>query len=247
MKHILAPILVVIFIFSQNQMYQHQEIKDLNMVYKKYLYRHFIAYEKLSNSPKDKQIIEKAFSKFQSLSPTKMTLNEQKAFWINLYNINVIHMVIKKYPVKSINDIENVFKLKTVIVEGESLSLDEIEQKRLRQFKDPRYHFAIVCAALSCPNIIPELYEGNRINFQLDQVTHDFITNDQKNDLKSGVIKLSMIFEWYKDEFAQFGGIRNFINQYLNYSEIIDENRTIKFIEFDWRLNGEITARNLKN
>jgi hypothetical protein len=245
LKSIIILFMSIFFLHSQEQMYAFKEISQLNQVYKKYIYRYFIAYEKLNANSSDKNMIKEAFLNFQKLVPSTMSKNEQKAYWINLYNITVIQEIVENYPVKSINDIPNVFTKKIVTVEGERLALDDIEKQKLRTFDDPRYHFAIVCAAISCPNIIPELYEGNRINYQLEMVTHDFINNAQKNDTKSKVVMLSKLFDWYGDEFKRFGGIKGFINQYMTYDERLTTKRTIKFIEFDWRLNGEVTARNL--
>ena len=233
--------------FGQEQMYQFNDIKNLNSVYKKYLYRSFIAYEKLSKSPTDKLVIKNAFQSFQKLYPSKMSKNEQLAFWINLYNITVINTVIDNYPIKTINDIPNVFKKDLVTVEGKTYSLDALEKENLKSMGDPRYHFAIVCAAISCPNILAELYEGNRINYQLETVTHDFINDKRKNELSSKVVKLSKLFEWYNEEFEIKGGIKTFINQYLPFEKRLQEKRTIIFQEFDWRLNGEITARKMNN
>ena len=55
------------------------------------------------------------------------------------------------------------WKAKIMRVEGEKLSLDDIEHGIMRPFfKDPRVHYAVNCAALGCPNLMVKAFtEGN--------------------------------------------------------------------------------------
>ncbi len=92
----------------------------------------------------------------------------QLAHWINVYNVNTVATILEHYPVESIRDIStdpiirlNVFKKDRVPAGGETISLDDVENKKIRDaFKDPRIHFAINCAAKSCPPIRGEAFHG---------------------------------------------------------------------------------------
>ncbi|HIF14190.1 MAG TPA: DUF547 domain-containing protein [Bacteroidetes bacterium] len=173
------------------------------------------------------------------------TEDDIKAYWINVYNAHTIFLIVKNYPVKSIKDLNpeaedpgnNIWQSRFIIIKGTPYSLDEIENRILRRdFNDPRIHFALCCASISCPVILKEAYEGKKINDQLEANTTRFINNEKENELKTDPIKISQIFNWYRDD---FGGDRasviKFINKYAKES-IVPE-AAVDFKEYDWGLN----------
>jgi hypothetical protein len=186
-----------------------------------------------------------------ALAPT-----DQLAYWINLYNISVVATVVEHYPVNSIRDIStdpiirlNVFKKETVPVKGGMMSLNEIENQKIREgFKDPRIHFAINCAAFSCPPIRPEAYVGSRLGEQLDDQARRFL-NDAKRGVKidaadgSVVLHLTKVMDWFGDDFKKWGGGQAaFARKYLppEKQQQIDAakgNVKLDFYSYDWKLN----------
>ena len=87
---------------------------------------------------------------------------EQQAYWINLYNALTVQVILDHYPVESIRDIDispglfadGPWGKKLVTIEGEAVSLDDIEHRILRPiWKDPRIHYAVNCASIGCPNL----------------------------------------------------------------------------------------------
>lgn len=126
---------------------------------------------------KDAAKLNSLRSQLANVNLSSLTPQQRLAFLINLYNVNVVAIVADRYPVTSIKDIStdpitrsNVFKKELVPFGGRLISLDEIEHERIRkQFNDPRVHFAINCAAVSCPPIRPEPFVGARISEQLDE------------------------------------------------------------------------------
>ena len=86
-------------------------------------------------------------------------------------------------PFQSIRDIStdpivrlNVFKKKRIPYAGGLLSLNDVENDKIRAaFKDPRIHLAINCAALSCPPLRSEAYAGERLSAQLDDQARKFL------------------------------------------------------------------------
>jgi len=108
---------------------------------------------------------------------------QQLAYWINVYNVNTAATIVEAYPVDSIRDLStdpiirlNVFKKERVQSEGTLISLDTIENERIRDgFHDPRIHFAINCAAKSCPPIRTEAYNGANVDAQLDDQVRKFL------------------------------------------------------------------------
>jgi len=60
-------------------------------------------------------------------------------------------------------------------------SLGQIEHEILiDKFQEPLIHYAIVCASLSCPDIIPDVYTGTRLQAQLEKQAGNFLENPGK-------------------------------------------------------------------
>src|SRR5262249_19222088 len=117
------------------------------------------------------------------VDPKTLAKKDQLAYWINVYNVNTVATVVERYPVESIRDIStdpivrlNVFKKDRVPTQGGTLSLNDVENDRIRPaFHAPRIPFAINCAAQSCPPIRPEPYVGARLDEQLDDQVRKFL------------------------------------------------------------------------
>lgn len=168
------------------------------------------------------------------------TQNEKLAFWINVYNIAAVKIIIENYPTKSIKNIRNlinpVWKKDAIKIQDKFYSLREIEHEILRKMNEPRIHFAIVCASLSCPDMRAEVYTADYLETQLDSQVQNFIENKTKGVKISGkAMYISKIFKWFADDFEMSGGIKNFIQQYLK-KDISD--LKIKYIKYNWKLNG---------
>ncbi|HXO30329.1 MAG TPA: DUF547 domain-containing protein [Thermoanaerobaculia bacterium] len=181
---------------------------------------------------------------------------DRLAYWINVYNVNVVATVVDRYPVGSIRDIStdwvtrlNVFKKDTVPIKGSMTSLDEIENARIRQgFKDPRIHFAINCAAVSCPPIRAEAFVGARVGEQLDDQARRFLNDPRRGvqietQANGVVIHLTKVVDWFAEDFKKWGaGQVAFIRKYLppDKQKLIDAakgNVKLDFYSYDWTLN----------
>ncbi len=173
---------------------------------------------------------------------------QQLAYWINVYNVNVVATVVEKYPVDSIRDIStdpiirlNVFKKERVPFGGELLSLDDVEHKKIREgFRDPRIHFAINCAAKSCPPIRPEAYTGAKLDAQLDDQARRFLTGPFgarfERDGDELTIHTTKIMDWFGEDFDKWAGGRvKFIQKYVQVPPSKDVE--IEYDDYDWALN----------
>jgi len=165
--------------------------------------------------------------------------NTELAFWINAYNILVIQAVVANYPIQSPMDVKGFFDTQKHIVAGELLTLNDIENKKVREkFKDARIHFALVCAARSCPPIINEAYFGDKLNVQLNARTRTNL-NDPKFirvDKTAKKAYLSEIFRWYERDFTATGkSALEYINQFR--TEKIPNSYAVDYYKYDWSLN----------
>lgn len=177
----------------------------------------------------------------------------QLAYYINLYNVNVVGVVVDHYPVKSIRDIStdpirrlNVFEKDFVPFGSRKVSLNDVENKFIRErFKDPRIHFAINCAALDCPPIRPEAYVGARVDAQLDDQTSKFLNGPKGLELsRKGStlnVETTKVMDWFEDDFKVSGGNLAFIKKYASKDKLaeIQKAKSVKvtYDDYDWSLN----------
>lgn len=169
---------------------------------------------------------------------------DRMAFWINTYNAFTVKLIVKNYPVKSIKELGgSIYKVNTpwdikfITIGSETYDLNNIEHSKLRkQFNDPRIHFAVNCASVSCPRLRNEAYVGEKLDKQLDDQADYFINHSGKNKISKGKAELSKIFNWYSGDFKQDGEtFISFINKYAE-NKITDENQII-FLDYNWNLN----------
>lgn len=165
----------------------------------------------------------------------------EKAFWINAYNILVIDAVVASYPLKSPQDVGGFFDRNKHVVGGEEMTLNDLERKKLLdKFQDPRLHFVLVCAAVGCPQLVPNAYTPRALSRLIDERTritlnNSFHVNVNKEAKSVGV---SELFKWYKDEFTKNGtSIIQYINQFRRMN--IPEDYQVTYITYDWSLNDQ--------
>lgn len=162
-----------------------------------------------------------------------------KAFWINTYNILVIDGIIEHYPLKSPLDVDGFFDKKKYAVGGNMSTLNNIENQLLRaKFpNEPRFHFVLVCAGLGCPPIINEAYVPKHLENQLQRQTQKAVNNPEFIRVQGTTVNVSQIFEWYKEDFENAGGILSFINSYRKTK--LPNEMQIDFYPYDWSLNSK--------
>ncbi len=204
---------------------------------------------------KDAPTLAALRQRLAEVDPAALSRNDQLAYWINLYNVSVVAVVVEHYPVESIRDVStdpiirlNVFKKPYVKVRGGAISLNDVENDRLRQgFKDPRIHFAINCAALSCPPIRGEAYLGSRVSEQLDDQARRFLNGPHgvhlEKDGDSLVVHTTKIMDWFGEDFDRWGGGRlAFLKRYVSPDKRGEIDRAgdrvkLDYDDYSWTLN----------
>lgn len=175
---------------------------------------------------------------------------ERLAFLLNVYNATTLQLIIDHYPVKGIRSIGGLFsspwRLKVVHIWGEAFTLDQLEHEMIRpNFAEPRIHYALVCAARSCPPLRHEPYLGTRLGDQLQDQGRVFLATPEKNrvDRNAQILWLSPIFKWFESDFTR-GKIT--LQQYLlpqlqpeDRSLVATNSFRIKYTDYDWSLNEQ--------
>jgi len=168
--------------------------------------------------------------------PNEQWNNQDKlAYWINAYNAMTIDLIIKNYPVKSIQDIKDPWKQRLWKLGSKWYNLNEIEHQILRKMNEPRIHFGIVCASYSCPKLQNEAFTALQLDAQLTAATKEFLADPNRNTITSDNIEVSKIFKWFSKDFKQNGSIIDFLNQYSDVQ--ISSKAKTSFKDYNWNLN----------
>jgi hypothetical protein len=200
--------------------------------------------------------------------------SEQIAFWLNAYNAFTLTAIIDHYPIQSsssasgefpansIRQIPGVWTTLKFKVEGQELTLDEIEHQILRKkFNEPRIHMALVCASVGCPPLRNEPYRGVVLDGQLTDQTKLFLSTSRnlKINHTQNRVAISPIFEWFKTDFVEKYGrgpiagydqaqsaILHFIADHVTQTQrqyLLNGTYSLHYLEYDWTLNEYITQR----
>lgn len=178
----------------------------------------------------------------------KWSKEEQLAYWINAYNAYTIELVLRNYPLESIKDVKlgqqmpfvtaSPWDLKFIKAGGRELSLNNIEHNIIRPaFKEPRIHFALVCAARSCPKLRQEAYVAERLDAQLADQARSFLLDHDKNDVRSNKLELSKLFDWYQSDFTEGRTLQEAISEYSGMP--INKDAKVSYRYYSWKLNEQ--------
>jgi len=183
----------------------------------------------------------------QAVDPRGLTRDEQLAYWANLYNAETVRIVLEAFPVKSIRDIRpnlltiGPWKTPTLKVAGVTLSLDQIEHAILRAgFSEPRVHYALNCASISCPNLRRKAWTGAGLEGDLSAAARAYVNHPRGAAVESGKLVVSSIYVWFKKDFGgSDGGVIRHLSTYAD-SDLKSALGGISAIggdRYDWSLN----------
>jgi len=161
----------------------------------------------------------------------KWTPDEKLALWINVYNLKMLDIIARNYPVQSswwlrltwppsdIRHIEGIWSQYRFIVMDEEFTLGEVERRFFaKTFADPRAFLATTYAGRSSPPLRRTPYRGRELGRQLNEQVKAFLTDGQgvRIDRDKGVVYLSALFKpaWRGKEFlARYGTDKKFKNR----------------------------------
>jgi hypothetical protein len=163
---------------------------------------------------------------------------ERTAFWINTYNSLVVDGVIARNLPASVRDVEGFFQHLTYDIGGVEYSLDQIEAGLGKV--EPRIHFALVCAARSCPRL--EAYAPERLEAQLDSAARAFLNRTTRPLPGDGGLEVSAVLQWYVADFGGRAGVIETLHRHLEPGptrRLLEAVPSIplSYAAFDWRLN----------
>jgi len=191
---------------------------------------------------------------------------QRMAFLINAYNAWTVEKILTRYPrLNSIRDFGTIFgnpwKDRFFILLGKENHLDGIEHEMLRSpgaYDEPRVHYALNCASISCPMLREEAYVAGRLDRQLEEQAQRFLSDRSRNryDTSRNALEVSKIFDWYRvDWSSSYRGIAenarpiaSLPEYFARYAELlasdpaeqrllIEQKIEIRYLEYDWTLN----------
>ncbi len=202
------------------------------------------AYGALNANPDDLAKLDTYLAEFADLDFDTLSEPEQFAAYSNVYNALTVKHMLGRYPVKSIRSGYLVGPWKRVFttVNGEEVSLDDIEHQILRvEWEDPRVHYAINCAAYSCPNLQTDAWFAETLDENLDQAARDYVNDPRGVTIRrNGTLQVSTIYKWFREDFG--GSNEGVIEHLLEFAEPelaaqIKANPRITKHDYDWALN----------
>lgn len=189
-------------------------------------------------------------AQFADLDFETLSRDEQFAAYANVYNALTVKHILGRYPVRSIRAGSLVGPWKRVFttVDGEEVSLDDIEHQILRvEWDDPRVHYAINCAAYSCPNLQDEAWFAATLDEELDRAAREYVNDPRGVTIRrNGTLQVSTIYKWFREDFG--GSNDGVIDHLLEYAEPelaaqIQNKRRITKHDYDWSLNDAQSSK----
>jgi Protein of unknown function, DUF547 len=219
---------------------------------RKHVVNGMVDYDAFKASPE----FPKYLGALSKADPAVLDDKERLAYWINVYNAYTIELINEHKERLSIRNIDKTLGIAAkgpwhetlVKAGGQVYHLDNVEHGIIRtQWKEPRIHFALVCAAMSCPPLRSEAYTGAKLEGQLADQAQKFLAMSAKNriDVKTETVYGSPIFVSYYRE--DFGSTDAAIGRYLAqfYADGPEKRLLLsgKFkliaTDYDWTLNSQ--------
>lgn len=206
----------------------------------------FVDYAELADDERWPRIVEGLANYPQS---ALVTPEQKLAFYLNAYNILAIDMVLRHWPLKSLRSLGNwmtpVWTHNAGVVAGETVTLRQLEHEVLRKLGEPRIHFGLNCASLSCPDLAQQPYRAEIIHVQLEEQTLRFLQQENKGfALADGQLMLSSLFDWFEEDFAAEGGVKAFVGQYR--PDLLAHWPPVDYLPYNWNLNANFTPMQLR-
>lgn len=216
-----------------------------------------VDYDAFARAPEFKAYL----ASLDQAEPARLDPQEGLAYWINVYNAFTIELINRHQERTSIQNINKApgaavpgpWREMLVRAGGRTLHLDHVEHDIIRrQWKDPRIHFALVCAAVSCPPLRSEAYTGARLDTQLaDQGRRFLLHSPAQNrvELQAGTLYGSPIFvEYYREDFGQTDAaiaryLASFFPDGPEKELLLSGRAKLVATEYDWTLNSQAIAR----
>jgi hypothetical protein len=203
-------------------------------------------------APADRRELDSYLDRLQGLAVSGLNRDEQEAYWINLYNAMTVKVVLDHYPVSSITKISlstglsglfnrGPWDAKTMEIEGQKVSLNDVEHRILRPiWRDPRLHYALNCASIGCPNLQNRAFTADNIGVLLEKGAREYINHPRGVSFEGRRLVLSSIYDWFQEDFGgSEEGVLRHLRRYATpeLAEKLEGFSGRISYQYDWSLN----------
>jgi len=204
--------------------------------------RGLVDYAGWRDSGTDRAALRQYLAAFDRGGP-RATGDDRSASLINAYNAFTLSLILDHFPVRSIRAIPDAWSAKRHAVDGQQVSLDEIEHDALRPLAGYRVHAALVCAARSCPPLRRAAFTAAGLDRELDDAMAAWLARDDLNRFVPAEhrVELSRIFDWYRADFEKAGGLKAVLGRFapVRYRALFESEFRIGYLPYDWGLNDQ--------
>ena len=248
------PLLLALVFSGQNHANQNDKLERINVLYQSLL-TDYVTIDEKNGLPanmmdyagiKADERLPRLLKAIQGYPKSLLDTNDKKiAFYLNAYNILAAAKVSEHWPLFKLRSLGNYFKPVWTHPAGEvcgdKMTLRILEHEILRKLDEPRIHFALNCASVSCPDLRKEPYEAIKLEQQLSEQTKIFLTQKGKGmTIKGDELTLSPIFNWFSEDFEPEGGVLAFIKPFLPEA---DHSWKIEgYFDYDWAVNDHLSG-----
>lgn len=206
-----------------------------------------IDYAKVSQN--ERSVLRDYIDYLEDIKIRDYSRKEQLAYWINLYNAATVHLVLEHYPVASIQDIDispgflafGPWGRKLLQIEGQSVSLNDIEHRILRPiWQDPRLHYGLNCASLGCPNLLTTAFTASNTQMLLEEGARSYVNHPRGVTIAGGELRVASIYSWFREDFGDSeADVIRHLRQYAStaLSTALADFDSIDDDDYDWTLN----------
>ncbi|WP_440957193.1 DUF547 domain-containing protein [Oceanicaulis sp. LC35] len=204
-------------------------------------------YDRLRGNADDREALNAYIAALEAVPVSTLDRDDAFALWANLYNAVTVRLIVDEAPETSIRQIRprpwsiGPWGVERVVVEGQALSLDDIEHGIMRErFDAPLVHYAVNCASIGCPNLKRDAWRAETLQADLEAGARAYINHPRGVRVTERGLELSRIYDWFKEDFG--GTDAGVIAHILTYAEPelaaqVNQNPTIRSYDYDWSLN----------
>ena len=157
-------------------------------------------------------VLEIYIQKMWQVEVSNLTRDEQLAFWLNLRNALVVHSIFAHTPLKgeALKDLyfgtpdkASEWDTKKVWVEGNLLSISDIEDIILTGWPDPRVIYGLFYGAKGGPFLMNQAFTGEAVYTLLEENARAYLnaSNTINVSRKKGA-QIPVVFDWYSGLFG---------------------------------------------
>lgn len=209
-------------------------------------------YAGLKGSAADTAKLQGYIADLGATNPDTLSRDEAIAYYANLYNALTIDLIIQNYPLNSIRKAKTYngkkvsgllgpWKKVETTINGQTVSLDDVEHQILRvKYPSPYVHYMVNCASVGCPNLLDEAWEASSYEAVRKQAASDYINSPRGVVITPKGLKVSSIYKWFKED---FGGSKETVLEHIreyadaDLAAAIDGGAKIVDYGYDWSVN----------